>query len=42
MHALTSRFVSAFNRIEKRLEAIVGPQDYLPFTQLVDKAAGKN
>jgi hypothetical protein len=25
MHALTSRFVSAFNRIEKRLEAIIGP-----------------
>ncbi len=42
MHELTSRFVSAFNRIEKRLEAIVGPKDYLPFTQLVDKAAGKN
>ena len=42
MHALTSRFVSAFNRIEKRLEAIVGPKDYLPFAQLVDKAAGKN
>jgi predicted transcriptional regulator len=42
MHALASRFVSAFNRIEKRLEAIVGPKDYLPFAQLVDKAAGKN
>jgi predicted transcriptional regulator len=42
MHALTSRFVSAFNRIEKRLEAIVGPKVYLPFAQLVDKAAGKN
>ena len=25
MHALTSRFVSAFNLIEKRLEAIIGP-----------------
>src|SRR4051794_793996 len=25
MHALTSRFISAFNRIEKRLEAHVGP-----------------
>jgi predicted transcriptional regulator len=42
MHALTSRFISAFNRIEKRLEGIVGPKDYLPFTQLVDKAGGKN
>jgi CBS domain-containing protein len=42
MHALTSRFVSAFNRIEKRLMAIVGLKDYLPFAQLVDKAAGKN
>src|SRR5262245_29114152 len=42
MHALTSRLISAFNRIEKRLEAIVGSKDYLPFAQLVDKAAGKN
>jgi CBS domain-containing protein len=42
MHELTSRFVSAYNQIEKRLEAIVGPKDYLPFVQLVDKAAGKN
>src|SRR5438477_2833094 len=42
MHALTSRFISAFNTIEKRLEAIVGPKDYLPLAQLVDKAAGKN
>jgi hypothetical protein len=31
MHALTSRFISAFNHIEKRLESIVGPKDYLPF-----------
>jgi hypothetical protein len=38
MHELTSRFVSAFNRIEKRLEAIVGPKDHLPFAQL--KAIG--
>jgi CBS domain-containing protein len=42
MHELTSRFVSAFNRIEKRLEIMVGPKDYLPFAQLVDKAASKN
>jgi predicted transcriptional regulator len=42
MNALTSRFISAFNHIEKRLEAIVTPKDYLPFAQLVDKAAGKN
>jgi predicted transcriptional regulator len=42
MHDLTSRFISAFNRIEKYLEAVVRPKDYLPFAQLVDKAAGKN
>ena len=42
MHELTSHFISAFNRIEKRLEAIVAPKDYLPFAQLVEKAAGKN
>jgi predicted transcriptional regulator len=42
MHELTSRFVSAYNRIQKRLEAIVGPADYLPFARLVDKAASRN
>jgi CBS domain-containing protein len=42
MHELTSRFVSAFNRIEKRLGALVGLGDYLPFTQLVEKAATKS
>lgn len=42
MHELTSRFVSAYNLIEKRLEAIVALKDYLPFAQLVDKAASKN
>ena len=35
MRALTSLFLSAFNRIEKRLEAIVAPKGYLPFAQLV-------
>jgi predicted transcriptional regulator len=42
MHELTSRFVSAFNRIEKRLKGIVNPKVYVPFAQLVDKAAEKN
>jgi predicted transcriptional regulator len=42
MHPLTSRFVSAFNQVEKRLEEIVASKDYLPFAQLVEKAAGRN
>jgi predicted transcriptional regulator len=42
MHELTSRFVSAYNRIQKRLENIVGCKDYIPFAELVEKAAGKN
>jgi len=51
MHELTSRFISAFNRIEKRLEAMVATQnrsfDYGPLlyqfkTRLLACDAGRH
>jgi CBS domain-containing protein len=39
VNQLTSRFLSAFNRIEKRLKALAGAGSHVAFFQLIDRAA---
>lgn len=42
MHANTSRFVSAYNKIHKRMNALVPQKGYTSFVSLLEKAAAKD
>jgi hypothetical protein len=42
MNPLTSRFLSAFNRIEKCLKALAGAGSHVAFFPLIDRAASTN
>jgi predicted transcriptional regulator len=42
MHELTSKFLSAFNRLERTLKDSVRANGHVPFGQLVEQAAASN